>query len=198
MMNHCLVLLREEMMLIPEECIPYGHWEERFGELKELAACEGGNLRVWWWAHEAEKRGHPALYCEAWYDEGYDHMFIKALQPAHCFPEEADGNKVPGFLLPYRKEPDKELFLRITDLLKEISEFGLPEVGSATYFPEYPGLEGVDIPNELRLELIRCASLAEIHERLLPLLKQEVDALHSTEYLLGLLRGDMYLRPDAE
>jgi hypothetical protein len=198
MMNHRLLLLREERIMIPGECVPFGHWEERFGELKESAAREGRNLRIWWWAHEAEKRGLPALYCEAWYYEGYDHMFIKALQPAHCFPEEGRGNDIPGILLPYRKEPDKELYLRITDLLKEISEFGLPEMSSGSYYPEYDGLEGLDIPEELRLELIQCASLAEIHERLLPLLKQEVDALHSTEYLLGLLRGDMYLRPDAE
>jgi hypothetical protein len=30
------------------------------------------------------------------------------------------------------------------------------------------------------------------------MLKQEVDTLHATEHLLGLLRGDAYLRPDAE
>jgi hypothetical protein len=195
-MNHCLVLLRGEEILIPEECTVFGRWNRGYQEIMARMRHEGVTVHAWWWAHEAEKRGLPAMYCEVT-EEG-EMLFIKALQPAQCFPLASETTDVPGTLLPFRREIDKELFLRITDLMNDIEELGVPEATRAAYFPDYPGLDVLELSDEMRLELICCTSLADIHERLLPMLKQEVDTLHATEHLLGLLRGDAYLRPDAE
>jgi len=191
-------MMMDDRILIPEECVTCRPWDEAYKELRQYLIKEGGRSWIWWWAHEARNRELPAMLCNARAEDEF--LLIKALQPADCFPDAAEGNRIPGMSRPFPRELDKEMYLRLTDLLHEIKELAQPEALGSSHYPDsdYSGLEMVEIPDDIRLELIQSESLANFHERLIPLLKQEVERLHNTEYLIGLLRGDVYLRPDAE
>lgn len=192
--NARLLLLREWEILVPGEIITGLPGTQLYSLLRSHMAMSQDVQYVFWWARDAERREMPAVYCRV--DTEDQHLRIQALQPALCYPAAADDTEGSGTLLPFRMEEDKELQLRITDLLKDIRDMSPPEAKGKTLFPWFPGLESLTLNQALRLELLRCSSLVDMQERLLPELKRAVETLHATEHLLEVLRGDTYLRPD--
>ncbi len=194
-MNLRLLLLRERVILVPGEVISCPPGTPLYHHLLSNMTLTPDFPGVFWWAPDAEQRDLPAVYCQVELQNSI--LWIRARQPASCFTAGVTETEASGTLLPFRREEDKELSLRITDLLKEIKDMSPSEARGHSHFPWFPGLEFMTLSPSLRLELLSCSSVTDMQERLLPELKRAVATLHATEHLMEVLRGEAYLRPDA-